>query len=323
MSIRKNFHLFLHLLCFTCFCFTGFAGNINPPPQIVRTNWVNPMSLGGCIILDEDSNLTFKMTFHTADPDLSNYPPVQMYYNFSWFAGSETGMTDVVTPAMLYPVTLANGMQVWEAEWTFVINFSTECEIVLGGNFELDKYIEMVTTGPGGGYQTYPYEFYIGDGQAFDAKVFIPNYDDQLPLSPPIWAAVKNLCCKHPGDSNLRSTSTTNPKESQEVDTEEHPLTIDNNYTIPRNTTLKSSSVKVYPNPFANEFTIEVNDEFSQDTTIELFDLQGKLIGTKTLDNHQSLNKIIWYNTQPLKKGIYFLRLSDKNLTETIKLVKN
>ena len=72
--------------------------------------------------------------------------------------------------------------------------------------------------------------------------------------------------------------------------------------------------VSIYPNPFADNFTLSFNDV--RDRTIELVNLQGAQI--KLIEVHDQ-NTVI--STTDLSSGTYYLKVIDENLV--FKLVKN
>ena len=69
------------------------------------------------------------------------------------------------------------------------------------------------------------------------------------------------------------------------------------------------SNIKVFPNPFANEFTVDTGTEkFKQ---IELIDEAGKQVYTQIVPNGETLIKI----SPKVKSGAYLLKMSnDKSL---------
>ncbi|MCB9330719.1 MAG: T9SS type A sorting domain-containing protein [Lewinellaceae bacterium] len=74
----------------------------------------------------------------------------------------------------------------------------------------------------------------------------------------------------------------------------------------------------VYPNPFSDFIIIEGN---RKDYQIEIWDLSGNLIFTKSCETKAEMNQI---DLSSLKKGIYFLTIKGTNneIYKTIKLVK-
>ena len=75
--------------------------------------------------------------------------------------------------------------------------------------------------------------------------------------------------------------------------------------------------VNVYPNPFNHQFKINLNQTYS-DIQVSLIDITGK-----TLFNRSYKNKtVVELNNLELPSGVYFVKLSTKNLEKTVKVVK-
>ncbi|WP_407556832.1 endonuclease [Winogradskyella sp. 4-2091] len=75
-----------------------------------------------------------------------------------------------------------------------------------------------------------------------------------------------------------------------------------------------TNTVKLYPNPMNNQLTVALNSNI--DTTIEIYDILGKLI------LNSEINKTSTLNVQNLKTGIYIIKISQGDSTITKKLVK-
>ncbi len=74
----------------------------------------------------------------------------------------------------------------------------------------------------------------------------------------------------------------------------------------------------VYPNPFNQSITINLKNKAT--VNLKLFDVNGKLIFTKTSLNKQNITlNIAPFN---LKAGNYFLIIKGQNTTETVRLIK-
>lgn len=67
-----------------------------------------------------------------------------------------------------------------------------------------------------------------------------------------------------------------------------------------------ANTVNVYPNPASNQVTFSI-DGLADLLTIELYDIQGKLVLSKTKDNNSPVS------IETLDEGLYFYRLSDKS----------
>ncbi|MFT5820738.1 MAG: hypothetical protein ACI8ZM_001985 [Crocinitomix sp.] len=76
-------------------------------------------------------------------------------------------------------------------------------------------------------------------------------------------------------------------------------------------------SVKVFPNP-ANDFVqIDLRNEFSSGSTIEVLDLLGKRVYFATVSNEQ----VVQLDLDTLKAGTYLINVSDGEKTVTEKLI--
>lgn len=73
------------------------------------------------------------------------------------------------------------------------------------------------------------------------------------------------------------------------------------------------SAIKVYPNPIQNDFTIALNLENTEQASIILTDIQGKVV-TQLYDGKiLAGEQIIPLQIQDIKAGIYFIRIQTKN----------
>jgi|GEM_PF-1601022 len=75
-----------------------------------------------------------------------------------------------------------------------------------------------------------------------------------------------------------------------------------------------NASVSVYPNPFVDELTVNVNEESTVD--VEINDLTGRLVYSSNFNNNQTIN------LSSLNKGIYILTVKGQNVESTTKIIK-
>lgn len=92
-----------------------------------------------------------------------------------------------------------------------------------------------------------------------------------------------------------------------------------------RGNLVSEKSFAVYPNPFSNSTTVSFSLQQQQKVSIQVFDLEGRLI--KTLVNEQmpaGVHQITWNATNEsgsmIANGIYYLKLNAGNYSETKKL---
>ncbi len=81
--------------------------------------------------------------------------------------------------------------------------------------------------------------------------------------------------------------------------------------------------LKVFPNPFKDQFTIAVKPKHTALASFLLYNSDGRLITSqqKSLVENQ-VQEIIFKELQPLPKGVYILKFMDGKMQETIQLVR-
>jgi hypothetical protein len=77
--------------------------------------------------------------------------------------------------------------------------------------------------------------------------------------------------------------------------------------------------VRFYPNPATDQLTIEFDHTVAA-TSVMLFDLTGKLVHSETIDNPNSQTHTL--NLSSLRKGLYFIRISNDEYSITEKVIK-
>ncbi|WP_299820670.1 T9SS type A sorting domain-containing protein [uncultured Pontibacter sp.] len=78
----------------------------------------------------------------------------------------------------------------------------------------------------------------------------------------------------------------------------------------------------IYPNPFKSEINIRLHSAVATEATVQLLDLQGRVVQTETVQLQQGLNELV-LPVKPLKNGVYFLRLSGNGISVNQKLVRS
>ena len=78
-----------------------------------------------------------------------------------------------------------------------------------------------------------------------------------------------------------------------------------------------SSTLSVYPNPAVNETFVTL--ENAGMTTISVYDMQGRLVSTESID--AMAGKQVRISTETLNSGVYFLTVSNDSAVRTAKLV--
>ncbi|MCK9422694.1 MAG: T9SS type A sorting domain-containing protein [Bacteroidales bacterium] len=92
--------------------------------------------------------------------------------------------------------------------------------------------------------------------------------------------------------------------------------------SIDQYTLLENSSLQVYPNPVIDEFTFTYQFANKGSFQIDIFDLQGKVVLTKTESHTEGMDRFK-INVSKLPKGLYLCRLLNGSSIETRKFLKN
>lgn len=82
-------------------------------------------------------------------------------------------------------------------------------------------------------------------------------------------------------------------------------------------------NVSGYPNPIKDEYYVSVNAVNNANAVLQLFDLQGKLVLTQSLNLTKGTNVVKVDNIDKIQLGVYLLHLSVNGETQVIKVVKN
>ncbi|MFM9907914.1 MAG: S8/S53 family peptidase [Chitinophagaceae bacterium] len=81
--------------------------------------------------------------------------------------------------------------------------------------------------------------------------------------------------------------------------------------------------LKVYPNPFKQDFRLVLKAPTSGKAVVQLLDALGRLVDAKSLEiNNQTIYFIDFTNVPKLLKGVYFIRYTDGKNKQTIKMLK-
>ncbi len=87
-------------------------------------------------------------------------------------------------------------------------------------------------------------------------------------------------------------------------------------------TVLGNNRIKIYPNPFRNNFTVLINPENTATAIFRLYDAAGKLYFSKQISLQADQAQAIQFdNIQPLQRGIYTLKFSDDKSKQSFKVV--
>ncbi|MFK7809679.1 MAG: T9SS type A sorting domain-containing protein [Saprospiraceae bacterium] len=81
-------------------------------------------------------------------------------------------------------------------------------------------------------------------------------------------------------------------------------------------------SVKVYPNPFGNQFNVEIQSSFSRDITLDVYNVIGKRVKTLRITVVAGTNVIQISNMINQSPGVYYLKVSDGNHVTSVPIIK-
>ncbi|MEP6952022.1 MAG: S8/S53 family peptidase [Ginsengibacter sp.] len=88
------------------------------------------------------------------------------------------------------------------------------------------------------------------------------------------------------------------------------------------NTILGNTRIKIFPNPFTNNFNVAVKPPHTATATFRLYDALGRLYVSKEVPLQAGQAQLIQFeNLQPLQKGIYILKFNDGQIKESFKVV--
>ncbi len=83
------------------------------------------------------------------------------------------------------------------------------------------------------------------------------------------------------------------------------------------------NALSAYPNPFASNYQVSFNAKQAGAVTIEMVDIQGKLVLLQTASISKGVNTVTINNVSNLQVGVYFVKATVDGETQVMKLVKN
>jgi hypothetical protein len=87
--------------------------------------------------------------------------------------------------------------------------------------------------------------------------------------------------------------------------------------------TKEANALSAFPNPYSNDYSISFTAINEGNATVEMMDIQGKVVAVKNAAVVNGANTISMDEASTLKAGIYFVRINVNGEMQTLKLVKN
>lgn len=85
---------------------------------------------------------------------------------------------------------------------------------------------------------------------------------------------------------------------------------------------LGNNFIRVYPNPFKNNFTVLIKPQHTATGTFRLFDESGRLYFSQQIPLQENIIQLINFNKiQPLENGMYILKFTDGKSKASFKLI--
>lgn len=97
---------------------------------------------------------------------------------------------------------------------------------------------------------------------------------------------------------------------------EDYSLNVINNLSLDDN---ELDNLSVYPNPNNGTFTVGFNPKSGNDINIEVYDIRGRAIFTKTFNGANRFDEVIQLNNA--QSGVYLLNISDGSFKVTKKII--
>ncbi len=88
---------------------------------------------------------------------------------------------------------------------------------------------------------------------------------------------------------------------------------------IPKTEDVATKAVKVYPNPFSGEFTLDFTDGFTGEILVNIFEMNGALVSQKRFDKQQETFNV--KITSGLKSGVYLLQVQSGTNTYNTRVI--
>jgi hypothetical protein len=85
----------------------------------------------------------------------------------------------------------------------------------------------------------------------------------------------------------------------------------------------ETNILSVYPNPYNNQFSIDLVAANDGKVMVEMMDIQGRVVRTNEFTLVKGSNVLKMNETSSLENGVYFLRVTVNRETQMLKMIKN
>lgn len=307
----------LSALMLTLFCLNfGIAqeGGSVTPPQPIKTNWGSHEmdTENHCVKLGSDNILHLNIYVTTITDDLDSQLPLYVYYNLLG-----TGLSDYV---QITSLQMINYFGFYVATINLEDDLSSICALNEGrGNPSFTFLTQLVTPDANSptGYRPYPTN---------NQYLWPSNFFGLLPAADPLHSVTKDICCSYSSGrelvviandgNNIEIASAETIKSVSDEDYDAQLL--DNNLK----STSFSDEITISPNPFNEGLNVQFALEEASNVKIECLDAQGKVIKSFSDTVTSTGQSTMRLELSSIPIGFYYLRVSTKKWTNTVKVVK-
>ncbi|MEL6653021.1 MAG: T9SS type A sorting domain-containing protein, partial [Bacteroidota bacterium] len=105
---------------------------------------------------------------------------------------------------------------------------------------------------------------------------------------------------------------------NRSVNSINEPTTVYNPTTSISEEEFSKLDITVFPNPASDLLAIQINDLVSEDFTVELLDINGRLVRKTTIKRGST---IAYFDTESIYSGAYLVRISSQNQSVSKKVI--
>ena len=277
--------------------------------KITYGNWENEMP-DSCILMINGNLLVVHVFVRVADLNLSSYSDLYLRYNFN---GMLVGTSDQLTAADFAPVNI-NGYNLYEAEFVFTIDLSDECTSQpYGVPLDFDYSFKLVTFKAGSGAVIYPVHDHPG---LFPPAIFTELLD---PEYEPIYQGSKEICCT---DLTPLTTADSDQKPQGSPEMAQASLYAEEEIAILPRKPLSNMAVQLFPNPFQDKLTVQLQLNEATKVHYRLLDANGKQVYERQVLFSEAGIFEELLHLPGLQAGVYYLQLVSDTSTQTHKIIR-